>query len=157
MKQSKRPSWDEYFMSLAQVVKSRSNCIRRMVGAVIEKEKRIIATGYSGTPSGVDNCYDGGCKRCAKRDKGVLEKGEEKHKCICIHAEQNAIIQSAYHGISTKDATMYITVSPCVQCAKTIINSGIKRIVCAGRHHEHEALGLLKKTRVIVEIQSNSN
>lgn len=128
-----------------------------MVGAVIEKERRIIATGYSGTPSGVDNCCDGGCKRCAEREEGALEKGEEKHMCICIHAEQNAIIQSAYHGISTKGATMYTTISPCVQCAKMIINSGIKRIVCAGRYHEHEALELLKKTGVIVEIQSNSS
>ena len=157
MKQLKRPSWDEYFMSLAQVVKSRSNCIRRKVGAVIEKERRIIATGYSGTPSGVENCFDGGCERCTEREEGALERGEEKHKCICIHAEQNAIIQSAYHGISTKNATMYITVSPCVQCAKMIINSGIKRIICAGRHHEQGALELLKKTGVMVKIQNNSN
>ena len=121
----KRPDWDTYFMSIAHVVKLRSNCSRRMVAAVIVKDKRIISTGYNGTPRGVKNCFEGGCPRCA----GNAPSGSNLDECICSHAEENAITQSAYHGISTKDATMYVTLNPCLTCAKMIINAGIKEVI----------------------------
>ncbi len=154
MKSFDRPSWDEYFMSLAQVVKTRGNCIRQKVGAVVEKDRRIIATGYNGTPQGIPNCFEGGCDRCRAREDGQLERGQDKDKCVCIHAEQNAIIQSAYHGISTKDAEMYTTLSPCSQCAKVIINAGIRRIVCGGKYHDENGIELLKKAKIEVVIKS---
>ena len=125
-----RPSWDEYFLQLAAVVASRGSCLRPpQVGAVIVQDKHIIATGYNGTPHGLPNCNEGGCARCMNRHKGHVSSGENKDACICIHAEQNAIIQSAIYGASTEGATIYTTHSPCTQCAKMIINSKIKRIV----------------------------
>lgn len=120
-----RPGWDSYFMQIAHVVKLRSNCSRRMVAAVIVKDKRIISTGYNGTPRGVKNCFDGGCPRCA----GSAPSGSNLDQCICSHAEENAITQAAYHGISTKDATIYVTLNPCLTCAKMIINAGIREVV----------------------------
>lgn len=124
-----RPSWDEYFMNLAQTVKTRSNCVRRQVGVVLVKDKQIIATGYSGTPKGVRNCDEGGCQRCLDRVKNILKTNERKDLCICICAEQNALIQAAYHGISTKGTILYGTISPCLQCARLIINAGIAVVV----------------------------
>ena len=120
-----RPDWDSYFMQIAHVVKLRANCSRRMVAAVIVKDKRIIATGYNGTPRGVKNCFEGRCPRCA----GNAPSGSALDECICSHAEENAIVQSAYHGISTKGATMYVTLNPCLTCAKRIINAGIKEVI----------------------------
>lgn len=124
-----RLSWDEYFMQIAESAQARSNCIRNSVGAVIVKEKRIIATGYNGTPAGIINCIDGGCKRCSDRHANILKINERKDLCICVHAELNAILQSAYHGASTKGATLYCTIAPCLQCAKAIINAGIKEVI----------------------------
>ena len=124
-----RLSWDEYFMQIAQSAQARSNCIRNSVGAVIVKEKRIIATGYNGTPAGITNCVDGGCKRCSDRHANILKTNERKDLCICVHAELNALLQSAYHGASTKGATLYCTIAPCLQCAKAIINAGISRLI----------------------------
>jgi dCMP deaminase len=121
----RRPDWDTYFMQIAHVVKLRANCSRRMVAAVIVKDKRIIATGYNGTPRGVKNCFEGRCPRCA----GNAPSGSALDECICSHAEENAIVQSAYHGISTKGATMYVTLNPCLTCAKMIINAGIKEVI----------------------------
>jgi dCMP deaminase len=120
-----RPDWDTYFMQIAHVVKLRANCSRRMVAAVIVKDKRIIATGYNGTPRGVTNCFEGGCARCS----GSAPSGSGLDECICSHAEENAITQSAYHGISTKDSTIYVTLNPCLTCAKMIINAGIREVV----------------------------
>lgn len=120
-----RPGWDAYFMDIAHVVKTRSNCSRRQVAAVIVKDRRIISTGYNGTPRGVRNCCDGGCARCASDAPSGSGLGE----CICSHAEENSITQAAYHGISTKDATIYVTLSPCLMCAKMIINAGIREVV----------------------------
>ena len=124
-KRDPRPSWDEYFMGIAEVVARRSNCIRRHVGAVVMKDNHILATGYNGTPRGVKNCFEGGCERCASD----VPSGSGLGECICSHAEENSITQAAYHGISTKDATIYVTLSPCLTCAKMIINSGIKEVV----------------------------
>ncbi|NLB68756.1 MAG: dCMP deaminase family protein [Lentisphaerae bacterium] len=120
-----RPDWDTYFMDIAHVVATRGNCSRRKVAAVIVKDKRIISTGYNGTPRGIKNCMDGGCPRCASDTPSGGGLGE----CICSHAEENSITQAAYHGISTKDATIYVTLSPCLTCAKMIINAGIKEVI----------------------------
>ncbi len=122
-----RPSWDDYFMSIARVVGSRSNCVKRMVGSVIVKDRRIISTGYNGTPRGVRNCNEGGCPRCA----GGAESGQALHECLCSHGEENAITQSAYHGVNVRDATIYTTLCPCLMCTKMIINSGIREVVYA--------------------------
>jgi len=125
MNKDTRPDWDTYFLEIARVVASRSNCTRRQVAAVIVKDQRIISTGYNGTPRGVTNCFEGGCPR-AHSD---AVSGSELGNGICNHAEENAIIQAAYHGISVKDATLYCTLSPCLLCAKMIINAGIKSVI----------------------------
>lgn len=120
-----RPSWDEYFLKLAKDISLRSNCSRRKVGAIITKDKHIIATGYNGTPQGTKNCFNGGCPRCNKEHK----TGEGLDECLCVHAEQNAICQSAKHGNAIDGGCIYITCSPCLTCLKLIINAGIKRVV----------------------------
>ena len=125
-----RPDWDEYFMQIAQVVALRSNCSRRQVAAVIVKDHRIISTGYNGTPRGITNCDEGGCPRC----NSDAPSGTALEECLCCHGEENAIVQAAYHGISVKDSTLYTTFSPCLLCAKMIINAGIKEVVYAERY-----------------------
>ncbi len=120
-----RPSWDEYFMSIAKVVATRSNCMKRKVAAIIVKDKRIVSTGYNGTPRGIKNCSDGGCPRC----NNFTESGKGLEDCVCSHGEENAIVQAAYHGISIKNTTIYTTFSPCIMCTKMIINAGIKEVV----------------------------
>lgn len=120
-----RPDWDVYFMEIAKVVAARSNCSRRHVAAVIVKDKRIISTGYNGTPRGIKNCNEGGCPRCNSH----APSGTGLEECICSHGEENAIVQAAYHGISVKDSTLYTTFSPCLLCAKMIINAGIREVV----------------------------
>ena len=121
----RRPGWDEYFMGIAQMAALRSNCMKRKVAAVIVKDRRIVSTGYNGTPRGVTNCNEGGCPRCNSRTPSGTKLGE----CLCSHAEENAIVQAAYHGISVRGATIYSTFSPCLICAKMIINSGIAEVV----------------------------
>ncbi len=130
-KEPKRPDWDEYFVDIAHVVSSRGNCCRRKVAAVIVRDRRIISTGYNGTPRGIENCCDGGCARCASDAPSGGNLGE----CICAHAEENAIVQAAYHGISVKDGTLYCTLSPCLMCTKMIINAGIKEVVFETEYH----------------------
>lgn len=120
-----RPGWDEYFMNIASVVATRSNCVKRKVAAVITVDRRIIATGYNGTPRGVQNCNEGGCPRCNTFAPGGSDLGE----CLCSHAEENAITQSAYHGVSVRGGTIYSTFCPCLMCTKMIINSGISEVV----------------------------
>ncbi len=120
-----RPGWDEYFMNIAKVVAMRSNCMKRKIAAVIVKDKRIISTGYNGTPRGIKNCNEGGCPRCASVDASGKDLGE----CLCSHGEENAIVQAAYHGVRVKGATLYTTFSPCLMCTKMIINSGIGEVV----------------------------
>ena len=112
-------------MDIARVVSTRGNCIRRQVAALIVKDRRIISTGYNGTPRGVRNCYDGSCPRCA----GKAPSGADLGDCICSHAEENAITQAAYHGIAVNGASLYCTLSPCLLCAKMIINAGICEVV----------------------------
>jgi dCMP deaminase len=120
-----RPPWDEYFMNIARVVASRSNCIKRKVGAVIALDRRIISTGYNGTPRGIRNCNEGGCPRCA----GAAESGTRLDECLCSHAEENSITQSAYHGVSVRGGTVYTTFCPCLICTKMIINAGLSEVV----------------------------
>lgn len=124
-KQQPRPDWDEYFMGIAKVVALRSNCIKRKVAAVLVKDKRIIATGYNGTPRGITNCSEGGCPRC----NSIGASGKGLDECLCSHAEENSIVQSAYHGVNIKDAVLYTTFSPCLTCTKMIINAGIAEVV----------------------------
>ncbi|MEW6036106.1 MAG: deaminase [Candidatus Micrarchaeota archaeon] len=120
-----RPSWDDYFMGIAKMVAMRSNCVKRKVAAVIVKDKRIISTGYNGTPRGTRNCSEGGCPRC----NNFTESGKGLEECLCSHGEENSIVQAAYHGISIKDSSIYTTFSPCLLCTKMIINAGIKEVV----------------------------
>ncbi len=120
-----RPSWDEYFMSLAKVAAMRSNCIKRKVAAVIVRDKRVISTGYNGTPRGTRNCSEGGCPRC----NSWADSGTRLDECLCSHGEENAITQAAYHGVSVRDATLYTTFAPCLMCTKMIINAGIIEVV----------------------------
>ncbi len=112
-------------MDIARVVATRGNCLRRQVAAVIVKDERVISTGYNGTPRGVRNCYEGGCARCA----GNAPSGHDLGECICSHAEENAITQAAYHGIALRGASLYCTMSPCLICARMIINAGIVEVV----------------------------
>ena len=143
----KRPDWDEYFMNIAEVVASRSNCSRRHVAAVIVKEHRIISTGYNGTPRGIKNCFEGGCPRCGSD----TPSGEHLEECLCSHGEENAIVQAAYHGISVKDGTLYTTYSPCLLCAKMIINAGLKEVVYRDRYSiDGTSMRLLKESHIIV-------
>ena len=143
--QAKRPGWDEYFMQIAQIVALRSNCMKRKVAAVVVKEKRIVSTGYNGTPRGVKNCNEGGCPRC----NSLASSGTNLGECLCSHAEENSITQAAYHGISLKDATLYSTFSPCLICTKMIINAGIKEVIFNVEYPVAEvAQGLLKEAGV---------
>ena len=125
-----RPGWDQYFMDIAEMVAKRSNCSRRHVAAVLVKDKRIISTGYNGTPRGIKNCNEGGCPRCSSN----APSGEKLGECLCCHAEENSIVQAAYHGISVAGATLYTTYSPCLLCSKMIINAGIKEVVYKQRY-----------------------
>jgi dCMP deaminase len=125
MRQERRPDWDQYFMDIAKVVASRSNCMKRKVAAIIVRDKRVISTGYNGTPRGTRNCNEGGCPRC----NGMAASGTSLEECLCSHGEENAIVQASYHGVSLKDATIYTTFAPCLMCAKMIINSGIREVV----------------------------
>ncbi len=120
-----RPDWDEYFMHIARIVALRSNCVKRKVAAIIIKDKRIISTGYNGTPRGVTNCNEGGCPRC----NSLAASGTRLDECVCSHGEENAIVQAAYHGISIKDGVLYTTFAPCLQCTKMIVNAGIREVV----------------------------
>lgn len=146
-----RPTWDEYFMLQAELAKLRSNCISRQVGAVIVLEHRQIATGYNGTPPGVKNCFEGGCRRCQLRMEGKIASGESLDRCICNHAEANAIMHCAILGVSsgTKNATLYTTFVTCLECSKMAITIGIKRIVCLDFYPETD-YQLLKDAKVEV-------
>ena len=148
-KAMRRPDWDVYFMLHSEIAKLRSNCIARHVGAVIVKDNRQIATGYNGTPSGIKNCFDGGCERCMSRVHGKISSGKNLERCLCTHAEANAIIQCALFGNagSTKGATLYSTFSPCIECSKMAISVGIKRIVVLSDYSE-DATSLLSKADI---------
>lgn len=142
----KRPSWDTYFMDIAMKVSTRSTCIRRAVGAVVVKDKRILATGYNGAPSGLAHCLDIGCLREVLK----VASGQRHELCRGIHAEQNAIIQAACHGFSIKDTVLYCTNLPCVICTKMIINAGIRRICYHEGYADELSLSMLGEAGVEV-------
>lgn len=139
-----RPSWDAYFLQIATVVSQRSTCLRRQVGAVIVKDKRIIATGYNGAASGAPHCDTVGCIR---QQLGI-KSGERHELCAAIHAEQNAIIQAAKYGVSIEGATLYCTHQPCAICAKMIVNSGIRRVVFNGAYPDEYAKKILSEGKI---------
>ena len=142
-----RPTWDEYFMSIARVVAMRSNCMKRKVAAIIVKDMRVVSTGYNGTPRGAKNCNEGGCPRC----NGMAASGTALDECLCCHGEENAITQAAYHGTSVKGATLYSTFAPCLLCTKMIINSGIAEVVYNQDYPLNDtALSLLKECGVLL-------
>jgi dCMP deaminase len=142
-----RPTWDEYFVEIARLVASRSTCLRRQVGAVMVKDKNILATGYNGTPSGIRHCSEVGCLR----QQMNVPSGERHELCRGLHAEQNAIIQAAKHGVNIDGAVLYCTHSPCIICSKMLINSGIKRIVCTDGYPDPLAKAMLDEAGLIVE------
>jgi dCMP deaminase len=141
-----RPSWEEYFMEIARLVARRSTCLRRQVGAVLVKDKNILATGYNGTPSGITHCSEVGCLR----QKLNVPSGERHELCRGLHAEQNAIIQAAKHGVNIGEATLYCTNSPCIICSKMIINSGVRRIVYLEGYPDDLSLEMLGESAIEV-------
>ena len=144
----KRPSWDEYFMEMAELTAKRSTCMRRHVGAVIVKDRHAIATGYNGAPSGIMYCEErGGCIR----QQLNVPSGQRHELCMALHAEQNAIIQAAVMGNSVEGGTIYITHQPCAICAKMILNAGIKRIVIKEGYPDELAASILDEAGLKVE------
>lgn len=142
-----RPDWDDYYMKIAAVVAERSTCLRRRVGAVLVKEKRLLTTGYNGAPSGLQHCLDRGCVRRQQQ----VPSGQRHELCRGLHAEQNAIIQAALHGVSIRDAIIYSTHYPCSLCARMLINAGISKIVLAEDYPDPMARELLNEAGIPVE------
>ena len=142
-----RPDWDDYFMEMAEVARKRSTCLRRAVGAIIVKDHRILTTGYNGVPGGIEHCGVRGCLR----DQMNVPSGERHELCRGVHAEQNAIVQAAYLGVSIDGATLYCTNQPCILCAKMIINSGIQRIVIKEGYPDESAEQMLAEAGLKIE------
>jgi dCMP deaminase len=143
-----RPSWDEYFMTIAEDVSRRSTCLRRRVGAILVVDRRLLATGYNGAPSGVPHCAESGCLR----ERMAVPSGERQELCRGLHAEQNAIIQAAKHGVRIDGATLYTTLHPCSMCAKMAINAGVRRIVCREDYPDDLGKSLLQVGQVRLEV-----
>lgn len=143
----KRPGWDEYFLEVAALVAKRATCLRRRVGAVLVKDKKILATGYNGAPSGLAHCIDTGCLR----EKLKIPSGQRHELCRGLHAEQNVILQAALYGIITKNSTLYVTNQPCIICAKMLINAGIKEIIISGGYPDEMATDFLKSAKIKVK------
>jgi dCMP deaminase len=144
--------WDDYFMKLAHIIKERSSCIHRKVGAVVVKENRILCTGYNQPPSGFPHCDETECIR----DALEITSGESQEICYAAHAEQNAIAQAAKFGISTRDSTIYITHKPCSICARILINAGIIRVVYGEEYPDPLTEFLFEKTGVRMELYKNT-
>jgi dCMP deaminase len=142
-----RPSWEIYFMDITALVAKRTTCLRRAVGAIVVKDKRILSTGYNGAPSHIRHCQEVGCLR----EQLGVPSGQRHELCRGIHAEQNAIIQAAYYGVSIKDATLYCTTQPCSICAKMIINAGIKAIIFASGYADPMAVEMLAEAGVALQ------
>ncbi len=147
--QYRRPTWDEYFLELAGMVASRSTCLRRNVGAVLVRQERIIATGYNGAPRGLAHCLDMGCLR----EEMGIPSGHRYELCRGVHAEQNAIINAAYYGVSTRDTVLYCTNQPCIICARILINAGVIKVVHRGNFTDDLALQFMQEAGIeLVEI-----
>ncbi|MDD4599822.1 MAG: cytidine/deoxycytidylate deaminase family protein [Negativicutes bacterium] len=136
-----RPSWDEYFMNITRVVAERSTCLRRQVGAVIVKDRRLLTTGYNGAPQGLAHCAEVGCLREARH----IPSGQHHELCRGTHAEQNAIVQAALHGVAIDGSTLYCTHQPCSACTKMIINAGVKRIVYHNAYPDQLAIQMINE------------
>jgi dCMP deaminase len=149
VQKKKRPDWDEYFMGIAKLVAERSTCLRRSVGALIVKNRRILTTGYNGTPSGISHCEDEGCLR----DRMKVPSGERHELCRGLHAEQNAIIQAALYGVDIHGGTLYCTNQPCSICAKMLINAGIKEIVMESGYPDEMARRFFKEAGIAVRTE----
>jgi dCMP deaminase len=141
---SERPDWDEYFMEIALTISRRATCLRRQIGALLVRDKRILATGYNGAPSGLPHCAETGCLR---QQLGV-PSGERQELCRALHAEQNAIIMAAFHGVYLSGATLYCTHQPCITCAKMLINAGVKRVVVLDEYPQPLALEFLAQAGI---------
>lgn len=145
---NQRPSWDDYFLEIANITSKRSNCVRRKVGCVIVKDTRIISLGYNGTPKGTKNCFEGGCERCMRLHESSYSNidlqqssGTQLDLCMCLHAEENSLLFVGQSELA--NATMYVTLVPCVSCTKKILQCGIKRVVYIESYHpEIEQLSL---------------
>jgi len=147
-----RPSWHAYFMDIADLVSTRATCVRRRVGAVLVKNKRILCSGYNGAPTGIAHCAQTGCLRAQLN----VPSGEKHELCRGVHAEQNAIIQAAYHGISVKDATLYCTHQPCSICAKMIINAGIVMVYYRHGYNDTMSIEMFSKAGIeLVQLSTN--
>jgi len=143
-----RPSWDEYFLGIADLVSKRSTCLRRRVGAVLVRDKNILATGYNGAPSKIEHCDITGCIRERLR----IPSGERHELCRGLHAEQNAFLQAALHGTSLKGASLYSTTQPCIICAKMIINAGIGEVVIRGDYPDRMSKEFLREAKVKLRV-----
>lgn len=143
-----RPSWDEYFLNISELVSTRSTCMRRKVGAVVVKNKQVLATGYNGAPTGITHCDKVGCLR---EELGV-PSGQRHELCRALHAEQNAFLQAARHGVNLDGATLYVTTQPCSICAKMIINVGIRKIIIKGNYPDEFALKFFQEAGVEVTV-----
>jgi dCMP deaminase len=151
-RRGKRPSWDEYFMGIARLAATRSTCLRRQVGAVIVKDKRILTTGYNGAPAGLPHCLDIGCLREELR----IPSGERHELCRATHGEQNAIVQAAALGVSIKGSVIYSTTHPCILCTKLIINAGIKKIVIEDSYPDQMSEEMLKQAGIKIVVRKES-
>jgi dCMP deaminase len=143
-----RPDWQTYFMDIAALVATRSTCIRRHVGAIIVKDNRILSTGYNGTPTGIRHCLERGCLR----DELEIPSGQRHELCRGLHAEQNAIIQAAYHGVTIEGGEIYCTNQPCIICAKMIINAGLKKIIIRNSYPDELATEMLAEAGLKVVV-----
>jgi len=143
-----RPSWDSYFLSIARLVADRSTCLRRSVGAVVVKDKRVLSTGYNGAPAGFKHCAEVGCIRVRR----AVPAGERHELCRGVHAEQNAIVQAAAFGVSLRDADLYCTHFPCVLCTKLLINAGIRRLVVLESYPDDLSKSMLEEAGVDISV-----
>jgi dCMP deaminase len=144
LEKTERPGWDEYFMEITRLVAKRSTCLRRHVGALLVKDKMILATGYNGAPKGLKHCLDIGCLR----EQLGIPSGERHELCRGLHAEQNAIIQAAFHGVSIQGATLYCTNHPCIICTKMLINAGIVKIIYEDGYPDELSGGMLREAGI---------
>ena len=148
-----RPSWNDYFLEVADLVATRSTCLRRQVGAVLVRDKRIISTGYNGAPRKLKHCSEVGCIR----SENDIPSGQRYELCRGVHAEQNAIINAAYYGISTQDTVMYCSHQPCIICARIIINAGVVKVAHRGDFQDDIALELMKEAGIELVVVEKTN
>ncbi len=150
-----RPSWDEYFLNIAREVSKRATCLRGKIGVVLVKDKRIISTGYNGSPRGLPHCTEVGCRVW----KTIDENGKEEERCLrTVHGELNAIAQAAMFGVSTEGATLYGTYKPCSVCMKLVINAGIKKVICEKNYHDNLTDEIAKQAGVeIIILEPNKS